>query len=909
MNFTLDRKTTFGFLFTLLILMAIAISSYQSSLAVSAATEARSDAAKTLSLIDAVLSVAKDAETGQRGYLLTGNDNYLKPYSEAISLAGSSLLNLGQSIGSDHEQRERLNSLESLIHDKFSELGETVRLRKSGDANAALALVKTNRGKEMMDRIRELTTKMKEFANSQLSSRIRIADQAYLRNLWLSVCGSSLAFLLIVLAIWLVNRDMLKRRKAERDVADLNAELELRIRVRTSELETKTRLLSTVLEQMPAAVIVAEAPSGKLILSNSQFQTVWRQTMIPSENVEGYGEWIGFHPNGSRYAGSDWPLARALQKEEIIKGEETEVQLGDGTRGVLSLSAAPIRDSDGKMVGAIVICEDVTDRKRAEEERIKARSAETAAHASTRLKSEFLANMSHEIRTPLNGILGMTDLLLDTPLNELQKKYARILHDSGNGLLTLVNDILDFSKVEAGKMELEVVDFNLVILIEGQADLLSVKAREKNLSLMTYVDPRIPLSLRGDPGRLSQVLLNLVGNAIKFTEKGSVVTRVLLKEKSESRAVLTFRVEDTGIGLSSEAKAKLFQPFTQADGSTARKYGGTGLGLSISKRIVGLMDGEIEIESVEGQGSTFKFTCPFDYVDGPFQTPSLPPEKLVELKILVVEDDPPAGEIVSHYLQKWEMRSTLVNGGEQAFQILLQSAVAGEEFDLALIDNQMPGMDGISLAEKIRRTPELSNLKLVMITAFDRQSLSSTAFKAGFLAYLTKPLKQSELYNSILKAVSRAPIEMPEHTIKSKEILGASTRADGRPWRILVAEDNQINQILALALLKFLGYSSHSVANGIEAIAAFQQGLFDLILMDCQMPEMDGYEATAAIRKLEGASNAARIPIIALTANAMKEDEMRCLNAGMDGHLAKPVNKERLAAVLREKLWEPIRLS
>lgn len=888
----------FGFIMALVILVAIAIASYVSTLAVTRSSQSKSNSAQTIALMDSLLSQMKDAETGQRGFLLTMNPDYLAPYLNAKITSSESLIALRAALHAESVQLTRLSKAEQKIQQKFDELGETIRLTQIGQRDSALALVRTNRGKVYMDEIRETIKTMKAAELSELNYLTDIAQNTITLSALVDMLGSIIAFFLVALATILLNRNFKKREIAEKNVHRLNQELEQKIAQRTADLETKSRLLETILEQMPTAVIVAEAPSGKIILTNSQVQTIWRHPPIKLDSVEPYGEWIGFHPDGSRYAGRDWPLARALTTGEVIKGEDTTVQFGDGNRGVLRLSAAPIRELSKGIIGGVVICEDVTEQKRNVEERVMALSSASAAIESARLKSEFLANMSHEIRTPLNGVLGMTDLLLDTNLDDTQKKYAQIVRDSGNGLLNVVNDILDFSKVEAGKVDLEVIDFCVVNLVESQADLLAAKAKAKGLSLMSYIDPRIPKILQGDPGRLGQVLLNLLGNAIKFTESGAVVTRAILESASADEVVIQFRVEDTGIGLSESSQKKLFQPFIQADGSTARKYGGTGLGLSISKRLVELMGGSIRIESVEGKGSTFFFTCKFRPGNPVVLNDNKPPVKLDSFKVLIVDDDYPAGEIITHYLQNWKMSSDLVNSGEKALEALKGAASANEPYDLALIDYRMPGMDGVALAKEISTTPELKQLKLILITAFDHRSQYDIAIKAGFSHYLTKPLKQSELYDNILKALGKRD-EIVDIELSPAQAADDPKNVSHLQKRILVVEDVQINQMLVLAYLKKFGYSSHTAANGIEAVTAYEQGNYDLILMDCQMPEMDGFEATRKIRELE-LKTGKHVPIIALTANAMKEDEARCLGCGMDGYLSKPIRKEMLAAVLKQ---------
>ena len=680
----IDRKTLIGFGLVVFILCGVAASSFLSTSTLSKSNEAWSESFKTLSLMDNVFSLVRDAETGQRGYLLTGRLEYLKPYDDARSAIENALMKLRKSTSANSDQAIHMTALEKNVRAKFAELRETVEMRRSGESNEALDIVFTNRGKILMDQIRENLAELKSIESLVLKNRTDQFQNSVELTILIGLFGSLIAITFVLVAIFRINRDISRRQLAESQVREFNLELEKRIALRTSELESKSSLLSTVLEQMPAAVIVAEAPSGNIILANRQVETVWRHQLIKSKNVGGYGEWIGFHPDGRRYEGKDWPLARAISKGEVIK-EETSVQFGDGTRGTLILSAAPIKKSDGQISAAIVICEDITEIKNAEHDRIKALGAEKAAVLSAKMKSEFLANMSHEIRTPLNGILGMTDLLLESTLDETQTKYASIVRDSGQGLLTVVNDILDFSKIEAGKLELEQIDFSIVDLIEGQVDLLASRAALKGISLMSFADPTIP-RINGDPGRVGQVLLNLIGNAIKFTETGHVQAKATLKSRDQNEVSVLFEVIDTGIGLSDSNQQKLFQPFIQADGSTARKYGGTGLGLSISKKLIELMQGTIEVQSTLGRGSCFSFQCNFGIAK------SLPKTRtegadLSNTHVLIVDDDPPTGEIIAHYLKNWGVEAVHVNSGERALALLNDKQ---KKFTLALIDYRMP---------------------------------------------------------------------------------------------------------------------------------------------------------------------------------------------------------------------------
>lgn len=676
--------------------------------------------------------------------------------------------------------------------------------------------------------------------------------------------------------------DIDDRRRAEQARSDATALLA----EREAQLRQSEAFLASIIDQIPTGVFAKDASDLRYVLLN---RAVSETTGISHEEMLGRRDVDLFPPERAE-------LFNARDRETLAGGALVDIPeelVPTRTQGIrtMHVQKVPIFGEDGEPAFLLGISEDVTDTKAAE---AALRDAKEAADSANRAKSEFLATMSHEIRTPLNGVIGMTGLLLDTELDSEQRDYAETARASGETLLSVINDVLDFSKIEAGRLDLEIIDFDLRSAVEETLEVVAATAHAKDIEIAALIDPEVPLGVRGDPGRFRQVLSNLVSNAIKFTETGEVVVKVDLV--GEAEAVIDVRTEviDTGIGIEADKIDLLFQSFAQADASTTRRYGGTGLGLAISKQLVEMQGGEIGAMSTPGQGSTFWFTIRLGRSDIPH--PELPgsARDLEGQRVLVVDDHETNRTILDRTLRSWRMRPICVPDGAEALSVLRQAAGSPGAFDIAILDYHMPGMDGIELARAVRADHAISLTRLVLLTSSGRRGDAAAAQAAGIEAFLTKPVRQSALFDCLATLVGN-----PD-PVRSRPLITRHTAADirgrNRP-HLLVVEDNIVNQKVAARTLEQLGYRVDVAANGLEAVDATARIRYAAVLMDCQMPEMDGYAATAAIREREAGDS--HTTIIAMTAGASSEDETKCFAAGMDDYITKPLNRAALALTMQ----------
>jgi two-component system sensor histidine kinase/response regulator len=855
-----------------------------------------------------------NAETGVRGFLLTRQTSFLQPFLDAQASVNQDINRLITLVKDNPDEKDRAQQVKSLAADRLTHLQA---LLAATDVPVTSELGLLTQSKLSMDAVRAELSEM-DHVEAGLQAA-RTADHDRLTT-WFNVAiavviGLGLAGGVTVSLLFGISVSRRVRRLQENadrlqdevpltdlptgrdEVGRLGAALGnagVLLSEKSRGLRDAQDFLDHLITASPVVVLrVALVREGtedlRAFYVSANAERIFGYT--PDQILADPNFLLLVHPD-DRGRLRDAFLA-AMRDAGADLEFRLRHQAGDHRWVHATLHSEPAES--GALPAMLAYLTDVTERKAMEADLVAARRAAVEA---ARIKSEFLANMSHEIRTPLNGVIGMTGLLLDTGLSLEQREYAETARTSGEALLTVINDILDFSKIEAGKMQIETLDFELRTVVEEGADLLADQAHSKGLELATMIDLDVPLDVSGDPGRLRQILLNLVSNAVKFTSAGEVVVRAHLDLRDPEPDMVRFEVTDTGIGLSAEDQAQLFQSFSQVDASTSRKFGGTGLGLAICRQLVELMGGQIGVESQTGQGSTFWFTLPLPAASPAPRLVRHHPE-LKGMRVLAVDDNDTNRTILKQTLRGWGMLPTTAESGAGALVELRGAAERGNPFALVILDYHMEGMDGLALARAIRADPSLNGARLVLLTSSGRSDHAQNVREADIDAFLTKPIRQSALHNALISATGMAPISPPRTLLTAHGI--AEEQAQHRPL-ILVVEDNQVSQKVAARNLEKLGYRVDVAANGVEALEAVERQSYAVVLMDCQMPEMDGYTATAEIRRREAGGT--HLPIIALTAGAMGGDEERALAAGMDGYLAKPMKVGDLAAAVGR--WAPL---
>jgi signal transduction histidine kinase/CheY-like chemotaxis protein/CHASE3 domain sensor protein len=861
------------------VLISIGVTTVRSDAELADANSAVLQTYEVRSAIEHFVEEVARMESAARAFVLTGDAHFrVRVIAHRNDmLERLALVQRGMTGESQAARAQRLRQL------AIEKLDQSAALIQAGEAGGPIGAA---RYLQSLDRsgtsaLVNLADEMKGEQNRALEQRLRDRDLAARKTAAIQIVGSLFALGLLGSAVFASRR----AAAAQRVAAELNNAI-----IRAANVA----VISTDIN----GIITAFNPTAERWLGWNADELIGTQTPVifhDAEQLAARAKSLSVELGTAVGTGFDALVAPA--RVGGFDEREWMYVRKDGERFPVWLSVAPLRDARGQLTGYLAVASDITERHEAEQ---ALRDASAAAQESARLKSQFLANMSHEIRTPMNGVVGMIDLLLATRLSDEQRTMTETVRTSAESLLSIINDILDFSKIEAGQLEFEALPFDVHEPLERCVTLLAERAQSKGLELACHVSDDVPTQLIGDSGRLHQVLLNLVSNAVKFTLAGEVVVQVTRVALSDRRVRLRFSVRDTGIGLTREQQARLFQPFVQADGSTTRKFGGTGLGLAISRQLVGLMGGEIGVESAPQFGSSFWFTAEFLLPETP--STAAASIALESLPVLVVDDNATARDILGRMVTAWNMQATLVGSASEALVVTERAIAGGGSFALAVIDAEIPEMTGLELAQTLHRIPSLAGLQIVLLTRLGAAFSTEELQAAGVARCVSKPVHQRQLREALeqLRAASPAqPVTDVAHGVSE----AGSTATPSLPVRVLVAEDNLVNQHVARRQLEKLGYHPTFVDDGIQAVAAAKTHLFDVILMDCQMPEVDGFEATRRIREWEKqarASGATPVPlyIIAVTANAMQGDRETCLAAGMDDYVSKPMRIAELAAAL-----------
>jgi two-component system sensor histidine kinase/response regulator len=871
MSVTLQQKMGIGLMVAGLVLISILVIQFRYISGLIQDAEAVDRTHEVIAHFDKLFSLLRDIERGQRGFLISGQEEYLGPYNEAMQTLPAEIESVRVLI-TDADQQQRLEAVEELINEERIFSSETIRLRQEQGPEAAAQLFATGKGKEIMAKIRRLSEELNRAETQLLAYRSARERQRATLALVSTTLGIVFNLSLFGFLFWLIRREINQRERAEKGLRESQERTDYFFRHASDIIYRTDR----------QGVFTLVSPAVEKLMGYKPEELLGHHSLDPvapswREQVQEFYQRQFEDRTPNTY--HSFPVRRK---------DGSEMWVGQNVQLVVEA---------GKVVGAQAVARDVTRGVQLEEEMGRARDA---ALESARIKSEFLANMSHEIRTPMNGVIGMTSLLAGTQLDQDQRHFVDGIRQSADSLLGVINNILDFSRIEAGKIQISPADFDLRSLVDEVITLFSEPAESKGLELISVIEPDVPVFLHADSSRARQVLINLLGNAIKFTREGEVTLTVECLWESPTDTVLRFNVRDTGVGIEEDALQRIFSAFVQADGSTARRFGGSGLGLAISKQLVEAMGGKIGVESRPGEGSTFWFTLNAERQANKTASELLLRTDLQGLRALVVDDRPTNRAALSKQLTAWRLDVTTAEGFDEALSALRAAADSGSPIDLALIDHEIKGGAGVDLARAIRREDHLSRVRLILLSTFGQRPSEQAMTEAGLRAMLIKPIRQSQLYDCLMNLMSdqflgrQPPVSAGPGEPPAVPPDGHKPAHDFSSARLLVVEDNPINQEVARYQVEKIGYRVDVAKDGGEALAMLDQRDYALILMDCHMPGMDGFETTARIRNRTDGKQRTRI--IAVTASASSGEKEKCLQAGMDDFLAKPFQQEELAA-------------